>query len=115
MIRPKICLVFTFSLLATSLWGAESKEVSCRHQADVLSAVQKARLDRVQEKDVADVIAASDPSWPERYNKAIPSLTGFVFAQKRRALRKTDLGDVMYQSCVDNWDATQEQARNLKN
>ncbi len=115
MIRPKLCLVFAACLLATPLWAAENKEVSCRHQGDVMSAIQKARLDRVPEKDVAGVIAASNPSWPESYNNAIPSLTSFVYGQKRRALRKTDLGADLYQSCVDNWDAIQNQQRKLKN
>ena len=111
MLRIAIAAV----LLATPLAAEETKEQSCGHQADVVRAIQQARLDRVKEADVAGAIAASNPNWPSNYNAAIPQLTSWVYEQKKRDLRKTDFGEVLYQQCVDNWDQIQAIKNGLNN
>lgn len=111
MFRP----LFALFLLSTPVLAQETKEESCGYQADVVRAIQQARMDRVKEGDVAGTIAASNPAWPANYNAAIPQLTTWVYEQKRRDLRKMDLGGVLYQQCVDNWDQIQALKNNLNN
>jgi Xaa-Pro aminopeptidase len=102
-------------LLATPTFAKENKEEDCGYQADVVAAIQEARLKRVRQDKVADVIAASNPQWPENYNAAIPQFTAVVYELKRRDLRNVDLGEQWRTQCVDNWDKTQETLRNLDN
>lgn len=110
-----IRLALAACLFATPLIAADSKEVSCGYQGQVISAIQQARLDRVKEQDVAATIAASNPSWPAQYSKAIPGLTPWVYQQKMRDLRKNDLGAVMREQCIENWDQIQAMQKNLNN
>ncbi len=102
-------------LLATPLLAAETKEQSCGYQAQVMSAVQQARLNKVKQADVASTIAAGNPTWPANYSAAIPQLTQFVYSQKMRDLRKTDLGATLRQQCIENWDQIQKMQKDLKN
>ncbi len=111
MFRPLFALV----LMTTPVLAAESKEESCGYQADVVRAIQQARLDRVKQADVASTIASSNPTWPANYSQAIPQLTSWVYDQKRKDLRKKDLGEILYQQCVDNWDQIQALKNDLKN
>lgn len=108
-------LAIAACFLAAPLLAAESKEESCGYQAQVISAIQKARLDRVRKNDVAATIAASNPTWPDNYNAAIPQLTEFVYSQKKRDLKQTDLGANMRQQCLENWDQIQAMQKQLKN
>ena len=66
------------------------------------AAVQKARLDGVREKKVAEAIARTNPDWPARYNNAIPIFVGAVYGMKKRALRKVDLGAQWFEMCLAN-------------
>ena len=88
------------ALLATPLAAAETKEQSCQYQADVVAAVQKARLDKVKERDVAEAVVATGPTWPENYNAAIPLITPWVYEQKMRDVRKKDLGAAWLELCL---------------
>lgn len=111
MIRTLLATV----LLATPLYAQETKEEACGYQAQVIQAIQKARMDRVKQQDVAATIAASNPSWPEQYNAAIPQFVPWVYEQKRSDLRKTDLGAQLQKQCLENWDQIQELQKQLKN
>lgn len=88
------------ALLATPLAAAETKEQSCQYQADVVAAIQKARLDKVKERDVVQAVAETGPSWPESYNAAIPLITPWVYEQKMRDVRKKDLGAAWLELCL---------------
>lgn len=88
------------AVLATPLAAQETKEQSCKYQADVVAAVQQARLDRVKERDVAKAVADSGPTWPENYNAAIPLITPWVYEQKMRDVRKKDLGAAWLELCL---------------
>ncbi|EEE38582.1 hypothetical protein RKLH11_2424 [Rhodobacteraceae bacterium KLH11] len=87
-------------LFATPLVAQETKEQSCQYQADVVAAVQQARLDRVKERDVAQVVADNGPTWPENYNAAIPLIAPWVYEQKMRDVRKKDLGAAWLELCL---------------
>jgi len=96
MIRTALAL-----LLATATPVlAQSKEESCGYQADVVAAIQQARLDRVRERDVPDAIAATNPAWPDNYNAAIPLITPWVYEKKMRIIRKEDLGAAWKELCL---------------
>lgn len=88
------------TLLATPLAAAETKEQSCKYQAEVVAAIQKARLDRVKERDVPQAVAEAGPTWPENYNAAIPLITPWVYEQKMRDIRKKDLGAAWMELCL---------------
>ncbi|MGV6805135.1 MAG: hypothetical protein ACWA49_13095 [Ruegeria sp.] len=88
------------TVFATQLAAAETKEQSCRYQADVVAAVQKARLDRVKERDVPEAVAKTGPTWPENYNAAIPLITPWVYEQKMRDIRKKDLSAAWMELCL---------------
>ena len=101
---------------ATPLLAEElSKEESCRYQGLVMSAVQQARLDRVKKADVEQVIRASNPPWPDEVSNAIPPLVNHVYAMKRRDVRRNDLGPMLEQQCVENWDQIQAMKNSLNN
>ena len=69
----------------------------------------------MKEADVAATIAASNPGWPDRYNAVIPQFTPWVYGQKMRDLRKTDLGANLRKQCLENWDKIQEMQKQLAN
>jgi hypothetical protein len=88
------------AVLATPLAAAETKEQSCQYQADVVAAVQQARLDRVKERDVLQAVSDTEPTWPESYNAAVPLITPWVYEQKMRDVRKKDLGAAWLELCL---------------
>ncbi|KIC47433.1 hypothetical protein RA28_07375 [Ruegeria sp. ANG-S4] len=88
------------ALLATPVAAQDTKEQSCQYQADVVAAIQQARLDRVKERDVVQAVADSGPTWPENYNAAIPLITPWVYEQKMRDVRNKDLGAAWLELCL---------------
>ncbi|WP_171120975.1 MULTISPECIES: hypothetical protein [unclassified Ruegeria] len=87
-------------LAATPLAAQEAKKQDCQYQADVVAAIQKARLDKVKERDVPEAVAASAPTWPDNYNAAIPLITPWVYEQKMRDIRKKDLAAAWLELCL---------------
>ncbi len=118
MIRIAPAISTVAALLAVFLvapvQASENKKESCKYQGQVMAAVQAARLDRVSQENVEEVILATDPVWPEQYSKAIPQLAAHVYAMKRRDLRNTDLGAIFEQQCLENWDQIQAMTKQLK-
>lgn len=86
--------------LATPALAQSAKEKDCRYQADVAAAVAKARVDGVKERKVAETIAASNPGWPERYNKAIPLLSAQFYQTKKKDLEGLDMGKTYFEACM---------------
>ena len=85
--------------LTGPVW-AETKAQSCAFQADVVNAVRTARIERVKEKDVEAAVLATEPGWPEKYNKVIPLVTPWVYEMKRRAVKEQDLGAAWTEFCL---------------
>lgn len=79
---------------------ADDKAQSCEYQAQVVAAVQAARLERVAERKVEEHILASEPAWPEQYNNAIPLIAPWVYEQKRAVIRDEDLGAAWNELCL---------------
>ena len=117
MLRMTIAAATLAAATAVSpLWAEEiGKEDSCKYQGQVMSAVQQARMDRVAQDKVADTILSANPDWPAQFANTIDPLAAHVYGMKRRDLRKVDLGAVMEQQCLDNWDQIQEMQQNLAN
>jgi hypothetical protein len=97
-----IRLAIVLSLAVTPVLAASDadKAESCRYQAEVVAAIQQARLKRVRERKVPDAIAATNPTWPENYNAAISLITPWVYEKKMRILRKEDLGAAWKELCL---------------
>jgi hypothetical protein len=89
------------AVLAAGTAHAEtiSKDDDCVYQGQVVAAIQAARLERVKESQLAEHIAASNPKWPERYNKAITVLGGPIYDLKRRDIKSVDLGTQWKDAC----------------
>jgi len=77
-----------------------TQEKSCGYQAEIVAAIQKARLDRVKERDVPQAIADTNPTWPATYNAAIPLMTPWVYEKKRRVIRNEDLSAAWKELCL---------------
>lgn len=95
----RFALILATAALATPAL-AQDKEETCGFQAQVVAAIQQARLDRVPERDVQDHILANGPEWPENYNNAIPLITPWVYEQKRTVIRNEDLGAAWSELCL---------------
>lgn len=95
-----IRLAIAACLLANPVFAAETKAESCGYQADVVAAIQKARLDKVKERDVPDALAATNPSWPENYNAAIPLIAPWVYEKKMKTIRNEDLAAAWKELCL---------------
>ena len=97
MMKP-IAMAVAAVLLMTSgpSFAASKKATDCGHQAAVVGAVQKARIERVKERKVAEHVA----TWPESYNTAIPLVTPWVYEMKMRDLKKQDLAAAWNEMCL---------------
>lgn len=93
-------IVLALAMLATPVAAQESKEQQCRYQADVVAAIQKARLERVRERNVPDAVAAMEPGWPDNYNATIPLITPWVYEQKMRDIRSKDYSAAWLELCL---------------
>ena len=98
----RFSLIAAFCVFASPSLAADeiSKEDDCRYQADVVAAIQAARLDRVREAKLAEAIAATNPVWPAQYNNAITILGGPIYEIKRRDLKDIDLGAQWVDACM---------------
>ena len=76
-----------------------SKEDDCAYQADVVGAIQTARMDRVKESKLAEAIAATEPTWPAQYNNAMTILGGRIYQLKRHDLKDINLSAQWKEAC----------------
>ncbi len=106
-------------LLALTLTPAHAdeaeKQAACQLQADLVGAVQQARLDRVRKANLTDTLRAAHPDWPEGMVQAIPAIGEYVYSFRRRELRGVDLAASSKQQCLENWDQIQELKESMSN
>ncbi|MFK7876568.1 MAG: hypothetical protein AB8B71_12425 [Paracoccaceae bacterium] len=107
-------LAFVAALPAMAASKAEI-ERQCQFQADVMGAVQQARLDRVPKRDVASTIRAANPDWSDSLDVALTPVVDFVYGIKRRDLRNVNLAGDTKAACVQNWDQLQALTNAVKN
>lgn len=111
-----IRLALAAALLASPALAEISKQEACGYEAQVMAAVQQARLERVRKDKLAAHIAASNPSWPQNYNAAIPNMAEYVYEQlKRHDLKQNDLGALWLQQCLDSWEQRQQMLKDMQN
>ena len=95
-----LALAMTVGLAAPVLAQDNAEKVeSCGYQADVVAAIQTARLERVKEREVQAYVLEK-ATWPENFNTAIPLLTPWVYEMKMRDLRKQDLSEAWTELCL---------------
>ncbi len=83
---------------ASPLFAASAKD--CGYQADVVNAVQTARLAKVKEREVPKHVAASGPAWPEAYNNVVPLVTPWIYEMKMAEVKSADLGAAWKEMCL---------------
>ncbi len=100
MMKP-IAMAVAAALLMTSgpSFAASKKATDCGHQAAVVGAVQKARIERVKERKVPEHVAAQ-ATWPDSYNTAIPLVTPWVYEMKMRDVKSQDLAAAWNEMCL---------------
>ena len=98
MLRYSVAVILAVSALPA--FAQSEKEISCGYQAEVVAAVQQARLDRVKERDVQDKIVDGTQTWPRKFNAAIPLVTPWVFGLPMDQVRDNDLGEVWDELCL---------------
>lgn len=86
--------------LATPVAAQTAQETDCGYQADVVAAVQAARLERVGERRVAAHINGTETGWPEKYDAVIPLVTPWVYQMKMSDVRSGDLGAAWKEACL---------------
>ncbi|WP_299952852.1 hypothetical protein [uncultured Roseobacter sp.] len=96
----RFVLVGAIALTAVPAVAQSEKEVSCGYQAEVVAAVRQARLDRVREAKVQETVLAGDPSWPAKFNNAIPLVTPWIYEMPRKDVRDNDLAEVWKEACL---------------
>lgn len=97
-----VSMVFAGSMLVTAApaFAATAAEVDCAYQADVVEAVRQARIDRVKEREVSAAIKAKAPTWPEKYNAAIPLIAPWVYEMKMGDVKQNDLAAAWKELCL---------------
>lgn len=100
----RFTIAFSVATFAAPAFAAPDKDEVCGLQGEMTSQIQQARLDGVAMADVEKTILSGNPSWPENYNKAIPTLAQWVFQTDISVLEQTDMGAIWQSECLKNWD-----------
>lgn len=107
-------LMMCFAAPAMSASEAE-KQAQCQFQADLIGAVQQARLDRVRKDDAVDTVLEAHPEWPAGVAMAMPAVVEYVYGFKRRDLRNVDLQADTLRTCLENFDQIQTLKKTIEN
>ena len=94
---------------------AAEKEAACAFQAELMGAVQAARLDWVRKNKVTDRLLARNPDWPAGVADALPAVTEYVYSIKRRDLKRVDLAAQTKATCLQNYDQIQSMKNAVTN
>lgn len=86
--------------VAAPAFAASAKEKDCGLQADVVGAVQAARLGSVNEADVVTHLADSAPAWPENYNAVVPLVTPWIYGLDISEVKENDLSAAWNELCL---------------
>jgi len=100
MFRTLSILAALSAAFATPALAQTTKAEDCGYQADVVAAVQAARIARVGERDVAGHVAETAPEWPENYNAVIPLVTPWIYQMKRSEVKSADLKAAWTELCL---------------
>ena len=95
----RFAIVLSVALAGAAPAVAASKEESCNYQAQVVAAVQNARLNKVRERKVQAHVEAN-ATWPAEYNTAIPLVAPWVYEMKMKDVRTQNLGQAWQELCL---------------
>ncbi|MFK7881367.1 hypothetical protein [Roseobacter sp.] len=95
----RFSLACALAMTAVPVLAETEKEISCRYQSDVVAAIKQARLDRIAERKLPEVLA-ENATWPEKYNNIIPIVAPSIYEKKRRELRDEDLAGWWREQCM---------------
>ncbi len=97
-----VSMVLAGSMMAVASpsFAQSSAEADCTYQADVVEAVRQARIDSVAEREVPEAIEASAPTWPDKYDAAIPLIAPWVYEMKMREVRENNLAAAWKEMCL---------------
>ena len=96
-----VTFLAAIGLAAPAVAATEAeKQAACAFQAELMGAVQTARLDRVRKARVADRLMADNPDWPAGVADALPAAVEYVYSIKRRDLRQVDLAAQTRATCL---------------
>lgn len=118
MIRTAICVAaLGLAVPATAVIAATQaqKEAECAFQAELMGAVQTARLEQVRKNKVAETLIAQNPDWPSGVADALPAVTDYVYSIKRRDLKAVDLAAQTKATCLQNYDQIQAMKNSVGN
>ncbi len=87
---------------------AAAKRVQCEQSANLIGAVQQARLDRVRKARVADTVLAANPGLPDAVGTALPALVEYIYSIPRRDLKEQDLAATTLQQCLEQFEQAKE-------
>ncbi len=104
----RFVLALSFTCFAVAANAENTKEEVCGFQGEIAGAIQQARLQGVEERDVEKAITANGPSWPENYSKAIPTLTQWVYQTDIALVQDGDMGAFWQSECLRNWEVIQQ-------
>ena len=110
-----IVLAALMAVPAVAETSEEDKRAQCEFQAGLIGAVQQARMDRVRKARVTETLMAENPDWPDGVATALPAITEYVYAIKRRDLRNVDLGAQTLTTCLANFEQIQALGSEVKN
>lgn len=96
----RFVFVAALAVSAAPALGQTEKETSCGYQAQVVIAIQQARLDNVRERNVKRTVLDTNPTWPDNYNAAIPLIAPWVYELPMDQVRDNNLGEVWNEMCL---------------
>jgi len=85
-----------------------AKRAQCEVSADLIGAVQQARLDRVGKRKAAKKVLESRSDWPANIGNALPTLVEYVYSLPRKDLKTQDLAKVTRIQCLQQYDQAQD-------
>lgn len=115
MVRTAVFLA-ALGLAAPGLAATEAeKQAECAFQAELIGAVQAARLKWVRKSKVTDTLLEQNPDWPAGVAGALPAVTDYVYSIKRRDLKSVDLAAQTKATCLQNYDQIQAMKNSVSN
>jgi hypothetical protein len=115
MLRKMMFLAGLGLALPAAAATQAEKQADCALQAELIGAVQTARLDWVRKNRVADRLLEQNPDWPAGVAEALPAVTEYVYSIKRRDLKQVDLAAQTQATCLQNYDQIQSMKNSLGN
>ncbi len=84
-----------------------TKLAQCELSANMIGAVQQARLDRVRKGRAAAKVMNANAAWPDSVKTALPTIVEFVYGLPRKDLTTQDLRETTRVQCLQQYEQVQ--------